>query len=75
MRIQVPLVIEMDDVQLADYANDNGLPVNRNGVPMAAVVVRDVQGYVLHRIQDSPAFGVIGDGSGRRGADVSIKGR
>ena len=71
MRIQIPLVIEMTDEQVAAYAAEYGL-----SLPVRAKdIVDDVRSYVLTAIQDSPAFGEIGDGDGTRSADVSIKGR
>lgn len=70
MRIQVPLVIEMTDEQVRQYANEYGLPA-QGGRLYAREVVEDVQRYVLSCIQDSAAFGETGNGT--RGADVSIK--
>lgn len=72
MRIQIPLVIEMTDEQVKNYADEYGL--SRDGEKlMAKTVVEDVCSYVLTCIQDSAAFGEIGDGAGTRGATVSIK--
>lgn len=64
IRIPVTLVIEMDDDQLASYANLNGLGEK----PRAKDVVTEVRSYVLTCIQDA------GDFTGGA-ADVSIKGR
>jgi hypothetical protein len=67
MRIQIPLVIEMTDEQVADYAREYGL-----SLPVRAKdIVDDVRSYVLTAVQDSPAFGEIGNGT--RAAEVSIK--
>lgn len=70
MRIQVPLVVEMTDEQVSQYAAERGLEAE-GGHPRARVVVADVQSYVLAMVQDSASFGE--DGNGTRGADVSIK--
>lgn len=66
MRIVVPVVIEMSDTQVEDYAQANGLPSagSRLYVPH---VVEDVRSYVLTCIQDSA-------GLGEGAADVSLKG-
>lgn len=72
MRIPVTLVIDMDDEQVRAYAAEYGLPRD-GGRLMAKEVVEDVRSYVLTAVQDSPAFGEIGDGKGTRGAEVSIK--
>jgi hypothetical protein len=61
MRIAVPLVIEMNDEQLANYAKFNGLGEK----PRAKDVVAEVRSYVLTCIQDA------GDFTGGA-ADVSI---
>lgn len=74
MRIAVTVVIEMTDEQVKDYADEYGVPRN-GGRLYAREVVEDVRGYVLTAVQDSPAFGEIGDGKGTRGADVTVKGR
>ncbi len=58
MRIQVPLVIEMTDEQVKEYANDYALPGST-----AKVVTEDVRKNVLHSIQ-----GLLGEV-----ADVTIK--
>lgn len=71
MRIQIPLVIEMSDAQVRQYAVEYGLP-HHDGPLRAKDIVEDVQAYVLTAIQDSAAFG---ECAGIRGADVSIKGR
>jgi len=74
MRIQVPLVVEMTDEQVAQYAAERGLAAEgKSGLPRARDVVKDVQSYVLTLVQDSAEFGETGDGNGTRGADVSIK--
>ncbi len=72
MRIQVPLVIEMTDEQVRQYADEFGLPA-KGGRLYAREVVEDVQRYVLTCVQDSAAFGETGDGNDTRGAGVSIK--
>lgn len=72
MRIQVPIVIEMTEQQVQQYANEYGLPA-AGGKLYAREVVEHVQSYVLTRIQDSAAFGESGDGNGTRGAEVTIK--
>jgi hypothetical protein len=72
MRIAVTLVIDMTDDQVKAYADGYGLPRD-GGRLYAREVVEDVRSYVLTAVQDSPAFGEIGDGDGTRGADVSIK--
>lgn len=72
MRIQIPLVIEMTDEQVAEYAAEQGLP-HHTGPLRAKDIMEDVQAYVLTAIQDSAAFGETGDGRGTRAADVSIK--
>lgn len=69
MRIQVPLVIEMSDEQVQQYANEYGLPA-QGGRLYAREVVEDVQSLVLTLIQDSATFG--DDGNGAR-ATVSIR--
>lgn len=73
MRIQIPIVIDLTDSQVEQYADDYGLPRNSAGKVMAKDMVDDVRRYVLTAIQDSAAFGEVGDGKGTRGADVSIK--
>ena len=70
MRIQVPLVIDMTDEQVKQYADEYGLPA-LGGKLYAREIVANVQSYVLTCIQDSVAFGETGDGT--RGAAVSIK--
>lgn len=72
MRIQVPLVIEMTDEQVRQYAGEYGLPA-QGGKLYAREIVEKVQGYVLTCVQDSAAFRETGDGTGTRGASVSIK--
>jgi hypothetical protein len=72
--VVVPLRIEMTDEQQRQYAATYGLTVV-NGKVRARDVVDDVQSYVLTQIQESAAFGEIGDGNGTRGADVTIKRR
>ena len=72
MRIVVPLVVDMTDEQVRQYADEFGLPA-KGGRLYAREVVEDVQRYVLSCVQDSPAFGEVGDGNGTRGATVSIK--
>jgi hypothetical protein len=62
VRIQVPIVIEMTDEQVKQYAAEHGLPAD-GGRLYAKEVVADVQSYVLTCIQDSAAFG----------AEVTIK--
>jgi len=69
IRIQVPLVIDLDDEQEAAYAREYGLP-RKGGKLMAREIVADVQSYVLTAIQDSAAFGETG---GQRGASVTLK--
>lgn len=70
MRIPVPLVIEMTDEQVEQYADEYGLP-RTDGRVYARHVVEDVRSQVLTLIRDSEAFGETGDGT--RGADVTIK--
>jgi hypothetical protein len=72
MQIQVPLVIDMTDEQVKQYADEYGLPA-QGGKLYAREVVENVRSYVLTCIQDSAAFGETGDGNGTRGAAVSIK--
>jgi len=72
MRIQIPLVVEMTDDQVRNYANEYGLP-RKGGRLMAKEIVEDVRSYVLTCVQDSAAFGEIGLGDGTRGAFVSIR--
>ncbi len=60
MRIMIPLVVEMTDEQVADYAAGEGLP-HDGGKLMARHVVEDLRRNVLHIVQESFA------------ADVSIK--
>lgn len=67
MKIQVPVVVEMTDEQVAMYAAGYGLP-RSGGRLYAREVVEDVQAHVLNLVQESAAFA--GDG-----ATVSIKGR
>lgn len=74
MRIVVPVVIDMTDAQVADYAAEYGLP-RKGGRLMAKELVEDVRSYVLGCVQESAAFGEVGDGRGTRGADVSLKER
>lgn len=64
----IPVVIEMSDRQLADYALDYGLPRDNDGKPYAKDVVADVRAYVLSSLQQCAAFY-------EGGADVSIKER
>jgi hypothetical protein len=74
MRIAIPLVIEMTDEQVEQYAAEYGLPLPvSDGKVRARDVVDDVRSYVLTCIQDSTAFGETGVGDGTRGADVAIK--
>lgn len=70
MRIQVPLVIEMTDEQVKQYASEFGLPA-QGGTLYAREVVEHVRGRVLASVQDSVAFGETGDGTRRAG--ISIK--
>jgi hypothetical protein len=72
MRIPVTLVIDMTDQQVEQYAAEYGLPA-KGGRLYAREVVEDVRRYVLTQVQDSAAFGEAGDGTGARGAAVSIK--
>jgi hypothetical protein len=72
MRIAIPLVIDMTDEQVEQYAAEYGLPAS-NGKVRARDVVDDVRSYVLTCVQDSAAFGETGTGDGTRGADVTIK--
>jgi hypothetical protein len=72
VRIQVPIVIEMTEQQVQQYANKYGLPA-AGGKLYAREVVENVRSDVLTSIQGSPAFGEIGDGNGTRGAEVTIK--
>lgn len=62
IRIQIPLVIEMDDEQVKEYVRDNNLP-NHDGPLRAKDIVEDVRRYVQYSIQ------------GLIDADVTIKGR
>lgn len=73
IRVQIPLVVEMDEAQVAAYAKEYGLP-HHDGPLRTKDIVDDVQASVLSCVQDSAAFGSAGRG-GSRGADVSIKGR
>jgi hypothetical protein len=66
MRIMIPVVIEMTDQQVADYALEYGLPRN-GGKLMAREIVEDVRSSVLTMVQGSEAFGE------PTGIDVSIK--
>jgi hypothetical protein len=72
IKIQIPIVIEMSDQQVEDYAREYGLP-RQGGELRAKEVVDDVRTYVLTAVQDSAAFGETGDGKGTRGAEVSIR--
>ena len=67
MRITIPVVIDLTDQQILDYADEYGLPRN-GGRLMAREVAEDVREYVLNALRQSPAFY-----EGR--ADVSIKER
>jgi hypothetical protein len=71
IRIPVTVVIELDDEQQAEFAEYRGLGKN----PRAKDVVASVHAYVLTHIRGAPAFGLTGDGTGGRGAHVSIKER
>jgi hypothetical protein len=65
MRIQVPLVIEMTDEQVKEYAGFAGLP--HHGGPLRAKdVVDDVREHVLASVQALDDLCSVG-------ADVSIK--
>jgi hypothetical protein len=64
IRIQVPLVIEMTDEQVKDFADMRGWA--GVGKPTAREITQDVRSYVLTAIQESAAFG-------DDGAEVSIK--
>lgn len=72
MRIVVPVVVEMTDEQVGWYAENYGLQRVNVRVP-AKDVVADVREYVLSCVQESAAFGEIGQGDGARGADVSLR--
>jgi hypothetical protein len=69
MQIKVPVIIEMTDEQVADYARTYGLPAD-GGKLYTREVVEDVRAYVLGCVQESAAFGETGTGDG--GASVSI---
>ena len=58
MRIQVPLVIEMTDEQVKQYAAEYGLPA-QGGQLYAREVVQNIRSYVLACVQDSAAFGSV----------------
>ena len=73
IRIPVTLVIDMDDAQVENYADDNGLDRDVGGKVRAKTMVDDVRSYVLTAVQDSAAFGEIGLGDGTRGATVTLK--
>jgi hypothetical protein len=73
MRIPVTIVVDMTDAQVEAYADEYGLPRNDAGKVMARTIAQDVRSYVLTTVQESAAFGEIGDGNGTRAADVSIK--
>ena len=63
MRIQIPIVVEMTDEQVKQYANEYGLTVDGTRI-LAKDIVKDVRENVLHSIQ-----GYFDDF-----ADVTIKG-
>lgn len=67
MRIQIPLVIEMTDEQVKDYAELAGLP--HHGGPLRAKdVVDDLRAHVLSSVQQLNDIV-------ESGADVTIKER
>jgi hypothetical protein len=66
MRIQIPVVVEMTDDQVAAYGLEFGLPHDGTTKLMARHVVEDVRSYVLTDLQGS-TLGQF--------ADISIKGR
>jgi hypothetical protein len=68
MRVVIPVVIDMTDAQVQDYADEYGLPLSNGGKPYAREVVADVRAYVLNSLQQCPAFY-----EGR--ADISIRER
>lgn len=71
IRIQVPLVVDMTAEQADAYARQI-LP--RGPQVMARQIVEAVQSCVLAAVQDLPSFGEIPfDGTGRRGATVTLK--
>ncbi len=51
MRIQIPLVIEMTDEQVKEWASDNDLARTEGGKVMAKTIVEDMRSYVLTGIQ------------------------
>lgn len=61
MRIVVPVVVDMTDPQVAEYAADSGIGTR------AKDVVASVRSYVLTAVQESPALAGT--------ADVTLKGR
>jgi hypothetical protein len=61
MRIQIPIVVEMTDDQVREYADEYTL----NDTSFKTIR-EDVRSYVLTCIQNSPAFAEID-------ADVTIK--
>ena len=65
MRIMIPIVVDMTDAQVKDYALEYGLP-REGGKLMAKEVVDDVRSLVLTGVQSLGAFA-------DDGADVSIK--
>lgn len=72
MKVVIPVVVEMTDEQVAAYANEYGLTPPGSG-PYVREIAADIREYVLGCVQESAAFGEIGDGYGTRGAEVSIR--